>query len=823
MSIEDCKKGIDEILGDSKVSDDGVKNLSDEIKKVMEVNEKYKNLNSDPNQIMNDFAEKLRIKRIINHNNNVRDSEMLQSLFNKITKKEKTKDYGAAVLELVEGGDHFMAGMIQNQESLMNKALSGFISDLKANKVYDLFYHAGRDKKFYQLKDKSNKALNDDIIAEVRIARGSNEQPTKNKDAKVIAGIIYKHMEQARIRFNDVGGNIGKIVGYEGKTRYSENKLLEYGEESYIDWAINAYDWERMEKTKGELILDKRKTASDVFRVNTGQLTTDKKGKGFASGLQQNRSVFYKAGKWEEHNNMFGETDILTNTVEQIVNTSMATGAMRVGGSNPKENITQLIKMLNKKQGNINEKQAAKIGLKLDVATGAAFVPDSKRLKKIEDIIKNVTMLNQLGGTVFTAFGSDTLTAGMVYQRVGATRLEGVYNSMTGSLKGFSKKELNEINEDIGVVLGSDPHHLGNRFEGVEEGGLGGDITHKYFMLQGLSQITDGSTQRHAKWMTHRLGKFSGTNWKNLDTKFKKYLEVYDISQKDWDIIRKYGVVDNDGMKVITSSTLGRMKDDTVKLLFKVNKDRDIRLSRDKIVGKLDNMVHGFAKSATITSDARSRSTASGGGHVKQGTVVSTALNVGMQYKSIVIAYYQKVLRPRYVAPRGESYSKLSLTKQAFSDLAHTVIVGWMILNTKEIIHNILTGEDNHRFRYLIKDGKLDMNVLGYAAMAGGGTGLYGDIINNLSTPRDALNSFIPASNAAISSLELIKGVGNKLVGSDNENIDRKTQKLLKNITPSLYFTKPFADAALVDALDYSFNNNLKGHLERNRRKYTNQ
>jgi hypothetical protein len=49
------------------------------------------------------------------------------------------------------------------------------------------------------------------------------------------------------------------------------------------------------------------------------------------------------------------------------------------------------------------------------------------------------------------------------------------------------------------VMLGSDPHHLGSRFEGVEAGGLGGKLTHKYFMLQGLSQITDGSRVKH-RW-----------------------------------------------------------------------------------------------------------------------------------------------------------------------------------------------------------------------------------------------------------------------------------------------------------------------------------
>jgi hypothetical protein len=64
--------------------------------------------------------------------------------------------------------------------------------------------------------------------------------------------------------------------------------------------------------------------------------------------------------------------------------------------------------------------------------------------------------------------------------------------------RGLSKSERNSINDSVNFMLGSDPHHLGSRFEGVEAGGLGGKLTHKYFMLQGLSQITDGSRVKHA-------------------------------------------------------------------------------------------------------------------------------------------------------------------------------------------------------------------------------------------------------------------------------------------------------------------------------------
>jgi hypothetical protein len=53
------------------------------------------------------------------------------------------------------------------------------------------------------------------------------------------------------------------------------------------------------------------------------------------------------------------------------------------------------------------------IGLKLDVVTGKAFVPDSQRWKNIEDITKNINMFAQLHSAVFTAFFTDPLSAGI--------------------------------------------------------------------------------------------------------------------------------------------------------------------------------------------------------------------------------------------------------------------------------------------------------------------------------------------------------------------------------------------------------------------------
>jgi hypothetical protein len=48
--------------------------------------------------------------------------------------------------------------------------------------------------------------------------------------------------------------------------------MLAEGKEVYTEFALKHYDWERIEKTKGEVIDDQRKYASEVFDTVTGEV-----------------------------------------------------------------------------------------------------------------------------------------------------------------------------------------------------------------------------------------------------------------------------------------------------------------------------------------------------------------------------------------------------------------------------------------------------------------------------------------------------------------------------------------------------------------------
>jgi hypothetical protein len=328
MSTEGCKLSVMELLGKTKMGKSKVTELTKKLENVMAVNEKYGGIDGHTGrqEVVDDFVNTMIIERNKQKLNKMLNAKKIEEWAKSIKDIEKDpKYYEQALLDIILGGDHFRNGMVQNSETLMNNTVDGFLSDLKRYKVYDIFN--GADDK-----------LQDLITREIRIAGGSKSDiPTGNKTAERIAKIVNKHRENARILHNDYGGNIGKVDGYEGRTRYSTDRMLAEGKQAYAEFALEHYDWERIEKTKGQIIENQVDYISDVFDTVTGEVRkpTDYFGnnrKSLTSSFEKQKSIYFKTGSWEIHNRRFGETDILTNTVEQLLSISRATGAMRVGG-----------------------------------------------------------------------------------------------------------------------------------------------------------------------------------------------------------------------------------------------------------------------------------------------------------------------------------------------------------------------------------------------------------------------------------------------------------------------------------------------------------
>jgi hypothetical protein len=58
-------------------------------------------------------------------------------------------------------------------------------------------------------------------------------------------------------------------------------------------------------------------------------------------------------------------------------------------------------------------------------------------------------------------------------------------------------------------------------------------------------------------------------------------------------------------MSIIEPNTLARMKDDDVRMDFGVGSDKEVRMSKDAVVGKLNNLIYDLSNTATLTSNYR--------------------------------------------------------------------------------------------------------------------------------------------------------------------------------------------------------------------------
>jgi hypothetical protein len=336
-----------------------------------------------------------------------------------------------------------------------------------------------------------------------------------------------------------------------------------------------------------------------------------------------------------------------------------------------------------------------------------------------------------------------------------------------------------------------------------------------------MSQVTDGAKIQHTEAFMRILARKRKTNWKSLEGDFKTVLKNYDIGQKDWDVIRKYGLVEFKGNDVISPKVLERMTDTDIKSVFNVSNTGDILRARDGIVAKLNNFLFDLKDTSSLTPNLKTRARMTG--KQKQGTVGSFGVNIGTQYMSSPLAFKQRVLGYEFAPVRGEKFDKLNAIKKGGVLLAVAVISGFTVLNTKEAIVNIqrkaLGLKPHDRYNLFDKHGELDPEVVLKSLITGGGLGIWGDLFTKVAQNADNISDSLNVV-PAVGTVEPIITLMNKLATGDTKNIDRDVNKVIKGITPSTLYSKEATNSAVVWGLDLLFKNNLKGNIERNRRRY---
>ena len=565
--------------------------------------------------------------------------------------------------------------------------VDGLSRDLKANyhsQVAEML-EAFRTKTFGFTQDKRG------LQQFVKAIYGEAADPEVSK----FAGQYSELLERMRSDFNEAGGNISFKEDYNLPQSHNRRLIDEAGSEEWINFIRPLLDDSKMARfVDGEDNLQealeysyKTLVTDGLHKVKDLEVAPKGLGKLLARKHNETRFLHFKdAESWIAYNEKFGSADIFSTVTSHIENMSGDTALMRVFGANPESSFQTLLRQA-KKEG-ASEAQINRLQSQWNVVSGAVNNKVVTTAADMSQGTRNAITASTLGSAMLSAISDTSFTA------------------LTASYRGLSTSQayknsvalLNPANKEdrifavqmgltadamIGAATGA------NRFGETYGIGRTAKVSEAVMRFSGLTAWTDAGRKGFGMEYSAALAKQSKNTWDELNPRFRKGLEDYNINQAEWDAFRKRAKLTHKGAKFADLS-----KDDS---------------------GKFLNMVLTETDFAVPSPDARTRMYQTGG--YEAGTTAGEATRFLMSLKSFPLTLVNTHLM------RAATQNSMS-DRLAYGGglLLSTAIMGGVAMQVKDIA----SGREPRP----IGDNPKDMAKFGMAALQqGGGLGLMGDLI----------------------------------------------------------------------------------------------
>jgi hypothetical protein len=638
----------------------------------------------------------------------------------------------------------------------------------------------------------NSKALDDEIGKELWALSNKKKGATENKQAARIAEIIFDTREQQRTRLNKAGADISEVGGYVMPQRHDTAEMIKVGEDKWVADIMPLVDKTRtFDGEYSDLETSMRKAYRAMvtgIRLNdplvkdaklfqfTGPANLGKK-------LSSARQIHFKDyDSWKTWNKTYGSKDINEGVIDSIRFDSNNIAMMERYGTNPE---AMLDALANEAKAKYRDKAAKegelgidnKLKQVIDAAMEKNMIAAHPQLARIGSNIRVYNNVTTLGGAVISSI-TDIPMKALEYQFQGKSWLSSTVQPFMDLTQGFkSKQDRVKFASLSGVGWESMISDIGGRFSAQDNmSNKAAKVQRTFFKLNGLAWWTDTHKNAMGRVMSHHLGLEKQTTFADLDADTKRLFGNYNITEKDWDMMRKSAVQLEDGREYILPEYIDNNK------------------VREKLIGYyVDRTNFGV-----ITPGAREQRIMSLG--TQRGTAVGEATRLLMQFKSFPTSVITKVWgRALYGKGKADvpAMAYLMLMSMGF---------GYMASAAKDIIKN-KTPKDPMKLE------------TAFAALAqGGGIGIMGDILlqDGSGFGRSITQSMAGPTAGKIDNIFKIYSAGIRGGGSARQALNTGVSLVPFN---NLFYTRAALDQILLLQMQESLNPGYLRRMENNMRK----
>ncbi len=583
------------------------------------------------------------------------------------------------------------------QENLKSAYLSGFIADMHANADWHLFVSGTLDREIATA-----------LWAENRAQPIPRDVP---KQAEAMAKVISKWQEVARQDANKAGAWIKKLEGYIVRQSHDMYKIHGAG---FDAWKADALNWLDIPRTFGDAgPTDKTlqqiwsDLASGIHLRPLAEDTPAKPSANMAKRLSQSRVLHFKdAGAWFDYNAKYGTGTMREAVLGGLGHNADTTGLMRVWGPNPQSTFDQVTHEI---MNGISDPSARRVFAdrtagalrnQLMAVDGSMNIPVNHMGAKWATTIRAGNRMSKLGASLLSQF-SDIAFYGSEMKFQGRGFLSGMAESIASLGQNLTKAEKVRLMGMIGVYADSSIGDFHARFSLAEDGAAGAftKLQQQFFKWNGMTWWSDRQRVGAQFGLSHYIAQNADREWGKVNGDLQRVLGLYGIDAKEWDVIRKSGLIKgDDGRSLVVPENI---------------KDAKIR-------DKYRTYLIDRSQYAQLRPDAATRATMIRG--TRPGTVEGEFMRFIGEFKSFSVVAFQRTIKREIYGRGANSFAEaLKNGNGEMTGLAQlmawTVLFGYTSMVAKDFVKGRNPRDPLSKKTWI-------------AAMAqGGGMGIYGDFL----------------------------------------------------------------------------------------------
>lgn len=555
-------------------------------------------------------------------------------------------------------------------------------------------------------------------------------------------------------RFNAAGGSIAARPNYvpqwwdPAKMRAAIETGGKAAVADYLKTARANGDLVIRDFLTGEPVSDIR--ASDMIDKAIENVRTDGlaskspgafEGLGMTAQRHQEGRVFEwtNAKAYHDWNDKFGVgTDGLYDAfVNHIHQRSREIAAMEILGPNPDWAVRAMLD-IGRRDHEMTNRQAARIEAAWDVANGRASAPENEFVANLGAGVRNWLSAAKLGSSTISRLndlGFISLTS--KFNDLPVTQVMTRYLSDLNALNMRDRM----LAARHGIIVQTWLTHANAAMrEGLDEQfrGFAGHAADVVMRAAGHQVLADaGRMSIGLEYMAH-LADLAGTEFDKLPVKTREQFERYGVDASTWDVARERGVMDDDGMRLLSPVALAKQGGDAMeagtRLLEMIQTEQDFAIPTP---GGAERALSYWAM-----------------GRAKPGSLIRELGMSGMQFKTFPLTLMTTHMLRSF---EGAAYT---VGTRVASLAITTTVLGAFALQLKAIAN----GKD-------LRD-MTDWRFWTAAFVQGGGAGLLADFIYGATTRQDAVaETLLGPSGGLLSDLiNLTLGSAGKELSAQEKN-----------------------------------------------------